>query len=68
MNPAAVIMGMVISGVVAAFAWVAFWAVLAPEISNGWVWAGHEALNVPVFFLGVFAPLAALVLRLFSGR
>lgn len=68
MNPAAVIIGMVISGVVAAFVWVAFWTVLVPEISNGWMWAGHEALTVPVFFLGFFGPLAAPVLGLFSGR
>ena len=68
MNPAAIFMGMVVSGVVAAIVWVAFWAVLVPEISNGWVWAGHEALNVPVFFFGFFAPLAAPVLGLFSGR
>ncbi len=68
MNPAAVLMGMVVSGVIAAFVWVAFWAVLVPEISNGWVWAGHGAFNLPVFFLGFFAPLAALVLGLFSGK
>ena len=63
MNPVAVIIGMVVSGVVAAFAWVAFWTVLVPEVSNGWMWAGHGALNVPVFFLGVFASLAALFLK-----
>lgn len=68
MNPAIVIMGMVISGVVAAIVWVAFWTVFVPEVSNGWVWAGHEALNLPVFFLGFFAPLAAPVLGLISGR
>ena len=68
MNPASVITGMVISGAAAAFVWVAFWAVLVPEISNGWVWAGHEAFILPVFLLGVFAPLAAPVLGLFSGR
>ena len=68
MNPAAVIMGMVISGVVATFVWVAFWAVLIPEIFNGWVWAGHEGFVVPVFFLGFAAPFAAPVLGRISGR
>ena len=68
MNPATVITVMVISGVAAAFVWVAFWAVLVPEMSNGWVWAGHEAFIWPVFLLGVLAPLAAPVLGLFSGR
>jgi len=63
MNPAAILMGMVISGVVAAFAWVAFWAVLVPEISNGRVWTGHEGLIVPVFFLGAAAPFIALFLK-----
>ena len=68
MNPAAVIIGMVVSGAVAAFAWVAFWTVFVPELVNGQVWAGHEGLIVPVFFLGFFAPLVALVMSLFSGK
>ena len=63
MNPMGYLLGAVTSGVVAAFAWVAFWAVLVPEISNGRVWTGHEGLIVPVFFLGAAAPFIALFLK-----
>ena len=68
MNPAAVFTGMVMSGVIASIIWIFFWALLIPEIFNGWVWAGHEEFLVPVFFLGFAAPLAAPVLGRISGR
>ena len=60
MNPMGYILGAVASGVVAAFAWVAFWTVLVPEISNGQIWTAHEGLIVPVYFLGAAAPFIAL--------
>ena len=63
MNPMGYILGAVVSGVVAAFAWVAFWTVLVPEIWNGRVWTGHEGLIVPVFFVGCAAPVLALFLK-----
>ena len=54
----------VLSGVAAAFAWVAFWTVIVPEVTTGRVWAGHEALIVPMFFLGlVGGPLALLLIK-----
>lgn len=63
MNPMGYILGAVASGVVAAFAWVACWTVVVPELSNGQIWAGHEALIVPVFVLGVAAPFIALFIK-----
>ena len=64
---AAVVIGSVI-GFFLAILWAMFWTVTVPSVFPGQVWAGHEALIVPVFALGFFAPLVALVMPLFSRR
>ena len=64
MNPIGIILGILFSGIAAAFVWVAFWTVTVPQIWEGQVWAGHAGLILPVFVLGcVASPVVALLLK-----
>lgn len=65
MDPLRYFFQALILGLVSVFVWIAFWGAGVPAMFGGQVWAGHEQLAMPVFFLGC---LAGLVLPLLPRR
>ena len=46
------------SGIGAVLIWVAFWSIFVPEVFSRQIWAGHEVLVVPIFFIAaIVGPL-----------
>lgn len=46
------IINAVLTGALAAIAWVLFWSVFIPQVAPSLAWSGHDALVVPVFLVG----------------
>ena len=60
---AMILIGAVVSGIIFAVAWVAFWSVIAPQLSPELVWPGHDAHIIKVFWVGFLAgPVTGILL------
>lgn len=47
-----------LTGALAAIAWVLFWSFFVPQVVPGWTWAGYDDFVVPVFAFGCVAGAA----------
>lgn len=52
MNIEKTVFNVLLTGILAAIAWVLFWAFFVPEILPALTWSGHGSLIVPVFVVG----------------
>ena len=62
MDPRGILFSAALTGVGVAVLWVAFWALIVPEVLPVLTWSGYEVLTTPLFVVGCFGGAVGRVL------